>query len=223
MKKIIIYLFIIAFVIILKTTSQKNIYANTIFEEYIVIDPGHGYLDGGGMSSSGVYEKDINLKISYYLKSYLENVGYKVLLTRYGDYDLASKDAKSRKKEDIEERVRFINREKTILYVSIHCNIYKSNKIFGAQTFYNPNNPNSKELATTVQEKLKEILKNTKRNASPIKDKYLVDNVNKTGCLVEVGFLSNVDEVKLLTNHIYLDKVAYAIYVGIITYLYNYK
>ena len=72
-------------------------------KQYICIDPGHGGIDGGGMSYSEIYEKDINLKISYYLKNYLENSGYNIILTRYGDYDLASNNTKNRKSEDIKK------------------------------------------------------------------------------------------------------------------------
>ena len=66
-------------------------------KQYICIDTGHGGIDGGGMSYSEIYEKDINLKISYYLKNYLENSEYNIILTRNYDYDLASNNTKNRK------------------------------------------------------------------------------------------------------------------------------
>ena len=49
--------------------------------------------------------------------------------------------------------------------------------------------------------------------------KYLIDNSKTTGCLVEVGFLSNQEELVLLTDKTYQDRVAYCIYLGIIEYL----
>lgn len=188
-------------------------------KQFIVIDPGHGGIDGGGMSASGIYEKEINLLISYYLKTYLENSGYNVVLTRSGDYDLASKDSNNRKKEDINKRVDIINKDNTILFISIHCNIYSDDSIRGAQTFYNSNYEDNKILSNNIQKRLCSILKNTNRKEKSITDKYLIDNAKKTGCLIEVGFLSNKEEFNLLVNPSYQDKVAYSIYIGIIEFL----
>lgn len=187
--------------------------------KYIIIDPGHGGIDGGGISSTGVYEKEINLKVSYYLKKYLENSGYSVILTRYGDYDLASKNSKNRKNEDINKRLQIINKDNVILYISIHCNMYSNSSITGAQTFYNSSNKENKLLAEKVQSKIKTILKNTKREIKSITGKYLVDNAKATGVLVELGFLSNETEFNLLNSLSYQEKIAYCIYIGIIDYL----
>ena len=63
------------------------------------------------------------------------------------------------------------------------------------------------------------ILGNTKRVAKSISNKYLVDHVNRIGCLVEVGFLSNDKELTNLKDEKYQDLVAYAIYVGVLEYL----
>lgn len=214
---IILFILLIYFVVI----KIKNIRTTMIEinKQLIVIDPGHGGIDGGGMSNTGMYEKDINLKISYYLKCYLENSGYTVLLTRYSDYDLASKNSSNRKKEDISKRLDIINNDDVFLYISIHCNIYTNNSIYGAQTFYNDNDINNKLLAENVQKMLINILKNTTRKAKSIEDKYLIENAKKVGCLVEVGFLSNEQEFNLLKTNQYQDLVAYCIYLGIIEYL----
>lgn len=225
MKKIIklikllsILIIILILVMSFKTIKNELLAVKYVDEKFIIIDPGHGGIDGGGMSATGMYEKDINLKISYYLKCYLENSGYNVKLTRYSDYDLASKNSQNRKKEDINKRVDIINSEDTLLYISIHCNIYTNNSIYGAQTFYNEDYEENKILAENIQKMLTNILKNTNRKAKSIKNKYLVDESKKTGCLVEVGFLSNEKEFNLLKTNKYQDLVAYSLYLGIIEY-----
>lgn len=215
---IIILFILLIYIVVIKIKNIRTTMIE-INKQLIVIDPGHGGIDGGGMSNTGMYEKDINLKISYYLKCYLENSGYTVLLTRYSDYDLASKNSSNRKKEDISKRLDIINNDDVFLYISIHCNIYTNTSIYGAQTFYNDNDINNKLLAENVQKMLINILKNTTRKAKSIEDKYLIENAKKVGCLVEVGFLSNEQEFNLLKTNQYQDLVAYCIYLGIIEYL----
>jgi N-acetylmuramoyl-L-alanine amidase len=140
-------------------------------------------------------------------------------ITRYGDYDLASKESRNRKYEDITKRINLIDNSNCLLFISIHCNIYTNNTIKGAQTFFNDKNILNKNLSESIQEKMIAILKNTKRVAKSIKGKYLIDNIKSVGSLVEVGFLSNDEEASLLANPVYQDTVAYSIYLGIIDYL----
>ena len=187
----------------------------------IYLDPGHGGEDSGGTSKNGIEEKDINLKICFFLKQYLENSGYKVLMTRYIDCDLAKTESKNRKNEDILKRVDLINNSNALIYISIHFNIYSNESIKCAQTFYNPSNKANKELATSIQDFLKIVLQNTNRSAHSLRDKFLLDNVKKVGCLTEVGFLSNPNEESLLKSDSYQKDVAYAIYLGIINYFSN--
>jgi len=220
LKTLLFFLLIINIPCIFLITMKCGVKAIEEKEQaIIVIDPGHGGIDGGGMSSTGVYEKDINLQISNYLKIYLENSGYNVILTRYDDYDLASNESKNRKNEDIKKRVEIINEDNVILFISIHCNIFSDSKIRGAQTFYNPQYEESKLLSNDIQTQLNNILKNTTRQSKSINGKYLIDHSKKIGCLVEVGFLSNQQELNLLITPIYQNQVAYCIYIGIIQFL----
>lgn len=218
-KTILLVLVMISPVIFLLAFKNSVKALENINTQYIIIDPGHGGIDGGGVSYDGVYEKEINLRVSYYLKSYLENSGYNVKMTRYKDYDLASKNSKNRKSEDINKRLDIINNQNNILYISIHCNIFTDNSINGAQTFYKACNDQNGLLAKCIQSKLNTILKNTTRQSKNIEGKFLIDNATTSGCLVELGFLSNKTELELLKNKDYQDKIAYCIYIGIIDFL----
>lgn len=207
--------------ILLITSTSSIIIASSIVEidNLIYLDPGHGGPDGGAEGINDVFEKDIVFKVCIKLKEYLNRAGYNVLLTRDGDYDLAPDDSKNRKRDDIHERVRRINESRCLLYVSIHANIYSSPKIYGAQVFYNKTNEKSKLLAEEIQETITAILQNTNRKARSINDKYLIENSKPLGCLVEIGFLSNPNEVILLQDAYYQEKMAYAIYLGISSFL----
>ncbi len=215
--KILIIIIISALLIITYNVQAKEINTTLIY-----LDPGHGGTDSGGTSKNGIEEKNINLSVCKLLEKYLKDGGYEVLLTRRTDNDLAPIASKNRKTDDIVRRVDLINNSNAIIYVSIHCNIFPNQTIRGAQTFYNSNNQNNKILATEIQNYLSTVLQNTKRQPNSIKNKYLVDNVKKIGCLTEIGFLSNYVEEQLLNDINYQEKVAYAIYLGIIAYL-NYN
>ncbi len=212
MKKYIISLSLLIICIfgVIKINAKKN-------KSFIIyIDPGHGGRDGGAVYD-GVLEKDINLKISKYLQVYLENAGFIVYLTRETDIDLSSSTT-NYKKEDIRKRAKMINDSDADLYISLHANAIGSTIWSGAQTFYNPKNEGSKLLAEYIQTSLKQNTK-TDRNAKSLTDKFILDNVIKTGVLVEVGFLSNQRERELLTSSSYQDLIAHTIYIGILEYL----
>lgn len=142
-----------------------------------------------------------------------------MLLTRDGDYDLASKESENRKREDIHKRVKIINESGAKLYLSIHVNYYPNAEISGSQVFFKKDSDNSKVLGVLMQNSLKEKLGNTKRFAKEINDKYLVDNVMIPGVLIEIGFLSNKEELLNLKNGEYQKRLSEAICSGVVNYL----
>ncbi|WP_035155156.1 N-acetylmuramoyl-L-alanine amidase CwlD [Cohnella thermotolerans] len=187
----------------------------------IALDAGHGGADGGAVSRDGVIEKDINLAIALYLRDYLQQAGALVILTREGDYDLAEEGVKGyskRKTEDLKRRVQTIQERKADLAVSIHLNSVPSSKWSGAQTFYSPNVPDSARLATVIQGEIKETLGNTNRTALTNSTVYLLKSLPMPAALVEIGFLSNPGEARMLADENYQKKVAAALYRGILRY-----
>lgn len=209
------------FLIVIALSSVAAIVTtNSVTENKVIyIDPGHGGPDGGAVGIDGIFEKDIVLSISKKLKRYLNEAGYEVLMIRDGDYDLADDNSKNKKREDIHNRVKLINDSNCLLYISIHANKYSSPKIYGSQVFYKPNDELSKVLSEEIQDALKSILQNTKRDAKSISGKYLIDHAKVPGALVEVGFLSNPKEAEELVSDYYQEQMAYAIYVGVLSYL----
>lgn len=180
----------------------------------IVIDAGHGGLDPG-TSFSQVYEKDINLQIALYLEEYLSTSGALVILTRDGDYDLATPNAKHRKKSDFDNRIELINESNADMYVSIHLNYLSDTYYAGPQVFYNFDNL---ELAESIQESMNNELKGDREVKKIPSDTYMYKLINKPGVLIECGFLSNTYERNLLSTSNYQQKVAHSIMDGIITY-----
>lgn len=186
----------------------------------IYIDPGHGGVDGGAEREDAV-EKDIALSIAKKLRDYLQEQGAFVFMTREKDVDLADEDTKGfsrRKVQDLHRRVKLINESEAEFFVSIHLNAIPSSKWYGAQTFYSTNYIESKIAAELIQEELIRHLNNTKREAKVINHIYILKKTKKPGVLVEAGFLSNPQEREQLLKEDYQDKIAAAIYQGIVRY-----
>ncbi|WP_082083744.1 N-acetylmuramoyl-L-alanine amidase CwlD [Paenibacillus beijingensis] len=188
----------------------------------IVLDAGHGGVDGGAVSREGYIEKDLNLAIALHLRDYLQQAGAVVYMTREGDYDLAGSGTtgySKRKTEDLLQRVQFVKDRGASMVVSIHMNSIPSSKWSGAQTFYYPSYPDNASLAALIQSEITRNLENTKRVASTVNTVYLLKALESVpSALVEVGFLSNPGEAQLLADAEYQKKVAASIYQGILRY-----
>ncbi|MCM1053304.1 MAG: N-acetylmuramoyl-L-alanine amidase [Ruminococcus sp.] len=181
----------------------------------IIVDPGHGGKDPGTISNN-VYEKDINLAISKYLEIELTKVGASVILTRDGDYDLSTPNAKWRKKSDFDNRINLINNSKADMYLSIHLNYLTDSNYDGAQVFYN--SEVNKDIALVLQETLNKELDNDREIKKIPSRTYMYDKLNVSGVLIECGFLSNYEERKKLVSDEYQQKLAQVIKNGIINY-----
>lgn len=188
----------------------------------IAIDPGHGGVDGGAVSKSGIVEKDIALEISFKVRDYLQQAGAFVIMTRDGDYDLAAEDTKGysrRKTEDLHKRADVVNQSQAQLLVSVHLNSTPSSRWSGAQCFYFAGNEDGKLLAGKIQEQLIDFTGKTDRVPLPDNRIYLLKRVDVPAVTVEIGFLSNPEEAELMTQDDYQKRLAHAIYLGIAQYL----
>jgi N-acetylmuramoyl-L-alanine amidase len=182
----------------------------------IVVDPGHGGKDSGSRSSSGTLEKDITLEVSKRLAAMLGQAGASVLLTRDCDMWLADPEAPHKKRSDLTRRVDMANSNNADAFISIHVNSFVHDRgQRGAQTFSQPGSEESKTLSLCVQDELSKML-NTKRKPKEID--YFIRRAKVPAVIVEIGFLSNPAEEKLLLDSAYQSKVAFAIYGGLVKY-----
>ena len=186
----------------------------------IVVDPGHGGIDPGAIGTSGTREKEITLTTAGRLATLLEQAGAKVVLTRQGDEDLSSPGTGSvaaRKREDLAKRVALANDNDADFFIGIHLNSFGGRREHGAQTFSQPGREESWLLNQCIQAELVRVLKNTNR-VSKNGDYFTTREVNMPAVIVEIGFISNPAEERLLLDPLYQDKVAWAIYSGIVKY-----
>ena len=220
MKKVIVA--IITCLLIITYMMPVNAFAFNNSDKVILIDPGHGGIDGGAKSKAGTIEKDINLQISLKLRDNLEEKGYKVYMTRDEDEGLYQKGntIKEKKREDLNRRVQMKKETDCDIFVSIHQNMFPQSKCYGAQVWY-ASNENSYNLATVVQDSIKESVKdNNKRVAKPAAEAYLIlrDKYEGASILVECGFLSNPDEESRLKSDEHQNLIVEGISNGIDKY-----
>lgn len=214
-KKVLILFCIccLIFGIPIRVHSEENKVQKTI-----LIDPGHGGIDGGARSKNGTIEKDINLAISKKLKKELEDLGYIVHMTREEDLELDSKKVK-----DLNARCKMKKDTKCDLFISIHQNMFPQSSCFGAQVWYSSND-DSKLLAESIQNSLKETIDdNNKRIPKAAKEQYRIlrDGYEGACVIVECGFLSNYEEEKKLKTDEYQNKISKGITDGVNKYFEN--
>jgi len=184
----------------------------------VVIDAGHGGMDGGSVSGSGDTEKEINLAISQKLKKVFEDNGYTVVMTRETDTSLGEDNGTIRKQktQDLKKRAEIANESGAGVFISIHVNKYESPEISGAQTFYSKDDEAGKLYAQSVMEEIRKLDPKNKRLSKTHPNKNLVfQNLKIPGVLVECGFISNENDLSNLKDEEYQKKMAEAIFNGI--------
>lgn len=186
----------------------------------IVVDAGHGNPDGGATSKSGVSEAGINLEIALMLEDELDKLGYNVIMTRTTENNIADSDKQSSIREmkvsDINNRVKIINESQADMVVSIHMNNFEDPKYYGWQTFYKKDSESSKILAENIQNGISNnIDRKNDRVALPITNVKIIDKAEIPAVIVECGFLSNTEDLRLLLTDEYKMQIVYGIIEGI--------
>lgn len=207
-------------VLVAMNTPERRLYervwaqALMLAPQTVVLDPGHGGIDTGAAGPRGVTEKEITLPVCLYLKEYLSLSGARVLLTRQDDRELSTDF-----EEDLRLRVAVVKRSKATLFLSIHGNSFPGPSEYGAQTFFGNNHSDSERLARCIQEQLKKLepLGESYREVQS-GDFYVLRNSPVPAALVEIGFLSNPEEERLLADPGYQKQLAWHIFSGLVAY-----
>lgn len=175
----------------------------------VIIDPGHGGIDGGATSCTGILESEINLSIGLRLNDLMHLIGYETQMIRTTDTSVYTEGntIAQQKISDLKERVRVVNETTNGVLISIHQNTFSDGRYSGAQVFYS-DMPESRKLAESLQSAVIRTL-NPSSNRKPKKADgiYLLERVERTAVLVECGFLSNPEEEAKLRSVGYQQKL----------------
>jgi len=195
-----------------------------LLNKVVVVDPGHGGVDPGAVGKNNGREKDIVLDVGRRLATFLAQGGTKVIMTRETDTDLSDPELcglLAKKRQDLARRVALARDNQADVYVSIHTNSSPDASRKGTYTFFRVKEPESKKLAQTIQNELAFGLKfglKEEGKAPLTGDFYILRESKIPTVIVEIGFLSNPREAKLLTDPAYQTKIAWCIYAGLVRY-----
>ena len=181
----------------------------------IVIDPGHGGSDPGAIGAAGTREKDITLTISKRVKEYLEDEGAKVYMTRTTDVDVYGPNASDR--DELQARVDVGERNNADVFLSLHINSSVNKDIGGFSTYYYPKTNNDLRLAQNVQKKLADNFGVDDLGVRQA-NFYVVKRISMPAILVEMCFISNPKEEKLMAGSWFQKKTARLIVEGVEQY-----
>lgn len=180
---------------------------SAVFRRRIFLDPGHGGADPGAIGPGGVMEKQVNLDIALRLREALREAGAEVVLARDDDRFVP-----------LHERPALANGQQAEVFVSVHSNANLRPGEGGTETYFHPDRPESRSLATEIQTKLAEALGLVNRGIRPTREFVVVREATMPAVLIEVAFLSNPAEEKLLADPAFRQKVAEAVARGIADY-----
>lgn len=200
------------------TVHQQRPVART---HCIVIDAGHGGIDGGATSCTGVLESHINLEIALRLENVFHLLGYDTVMIRRTDESVYTQGntIASQKVSDLKERVRIVNETPGAILISIHQNTYADSRYRGAQVFYGKDDQ-SKEIAQILQRNIINVLNpSSHRKSKQAKGVFLMENITAPGVLIECAFLTNPEEEALIRDASYQMKLCAVISGTISSYL----
>lgn len=185
----------------------------------IVIDAGHGGIDAGVLGiSTDTKESEINLKISKYLRGYLSDAGFNVVMTRTTQGGLYGVSTKGFKMRDMKKRKEIIEKCGADMVISVHQNFCPIPSRRGGQVFYDGGSDSGKRLADSIQNSLNGMKECVKTNTPLVGDYYMLKCTQSPSVIVECGFLSNTADEALLVSEEYQKSVAYAIFKGAVSY-----
>ena len=184
----------------------------------IAIDPGHGGSDSGAIGPTGVMEKNVTMRVSRELKRLLEAEGATVVLTRTTDTEVSDKGANATAVEELEARCEIANRANADIFLSIHADAFTNREVKGTTAYYYTKaSEKSKRLADCVRLALLDAIGTLDRGTQTC-NFYVVKHTDMPATLVEISFISNADEERMMNSEEGVKNIARGIADGIADY-----
>ncbi|MFW2487450.1 N-acetylmuramoyl-L-alanine amidase [Clostridium chromiireducens] len=209
-------------------------------EKVVVIDPGHGtggnreyelqspdssitkIKDGGGTQGvvTGVPEYVVTLKVAEKLKTLLEQKNYTVIMTKTQESEAPGNI----------ERAEVGNNNNADLVIRIHCDGMDNQSMTGASMLVPAPIGYAKDISS-ISDQYGQTILNDLISSAGMNNRGVVQRSDLTGfnwskvpvVLVEMGFMSNPGEDRLLSDDSYQNKLAQGLCNGIVHSLNKYE
>ncbi len=192
-----------------KATAADNKYGADLSGVTVMIDVGHGGLDGGAVSKDATGrewdEAELNLMLANALKAELESVGATVIMNRTGDTSI-----------DINARQENLIETAPDICVAIHQNSYSTDAAKGFDSMYFT--PWSQLLAKNIRDYTTESGVYTKTNLKWSVSYFMMRQTICPSILTENGYMSNPDDLAAMIDPVKLELKAAAMAHGIADY-----
>lgn len=177
------------------------------------LDPGHGSVDSGATHpASPLAEKEITLDVGRRLARLIRREGGKAVLTRTDDWESDLPD-----RAELRRRAAIAEQGRAEILLSLHVDHYSDPTCRYAQVYYHPSSPEGKRLALALEAEFLRLQPDSYRRATA-RDYFLLGCTSIPSVLVELGFISNPDERRLLNEPGYREELAEALLRGIVSY-----
>jgi N-acetylmuramoyl-L-alanine amidase len=170
----------------------------------VVIDPGHGGFDRGGIPANIIPEKGVALDVARRLRAYLADAGLRTVMTRSRDVFVT-----------LDQRVNMANAQRRAIFVSVHFNAARRRGANGIETFYG--SARAKRLASLIQRNAMKTTSGANRGIKRARF-YVLRRSRIPAVLIECGFLTNRQDARRASRPAWRDQLARQIARAIIQF-----
>ena len=196
-------------------TTTEPVFTPGLKGKIIALDAGHGGSDTGAIGPTGVTEKGVTLRVAKALQKLLQAEGATVLMTRTTDTEVSPKKANASDVEELQARCDVGNDGNADIFISMHMDSFTNSTPSGTTGYYyTKGSTASQRLAQYVSEGVVTALGTGNRGTKSC-NFYVVKHTDMPATLVEMAFISNDKEEKLMNSEAGINRAAEGILNGL--------
>lgn len=196
-------------------TTTEPVFTPGLKGKIIALDAGHGGSDTGAIGPTGVTEKGVTLRVAKALQKLLQAEGATVLMTRTTDTEVSPKKANASDVEELQARCDVGNDGNADIFISMHMDSFTNSTPSGTTGYYyTKGSKASQRLAQYVSEGVVTALGTGNRGTKSC-NFYVVKHTDMPATLVEMAFISNDKEEKLMNSEAGINRAAEGILNGL--------
>lgn len=196
-------------------TSTEPAFTPGLKGKIIALDPGHGGSDTGAIGPTGVTEKGVTLRVAKALQKLLQAEGATVLMTRTTDTEVSPKKANASDVEELQARCDVGNDGNADIFISMHMDSFTNSTPSGTTGYYYTKGSKAgQRLAQYLSEGVVTALGTGNRGTKSC-NFYVVKHTDMPATLVEMAFISNDKEEKLMNSEAGINRAAEGLLNGL--------